>query len=93
MRALRDELTVLEAEREDVVEHRVHERDVGARQRLQVNVSACRELDAPRIAHDELRATLYGSLERRAEYRMRLRRVGAEQENDVGLVLDLAHRA
>ena len=56
-------------ERENVMQHRVHQRDVGARQRLQMNVRTRRELDASRIAHDQRRAALDGALDRRTEHR------------------------
>ena len=56
----RDELAILESRRENVVQHRVHERDIGARQRLQMNVCARRELDDLLVAQVDPVETAHG---------------------------------
>ncbi len=88
----RDELPVLQSLRDDVVEHRVVEHDVGARHHLQVDVGQLGELGAPHVGHDELGALLHRALDQRAEHRVRLGGVGARDEDDVARLLDLAHR-
>ena len=58
-----------------------------------MNVSATRQLGAPRIRDDQFGSFLVRALQRRAEHRVRLRRVGAGDEDDVARLLDFAHRA
>jgi len=78
---------------EDVVEHGAEQRDVGARLHLEVDVGPPGELGATRVGDHEGSAALVRALDRRAEHRVRLRRVGARNEDHVRGVLHFAHRA
>ena len=83
MRAVGEELLVLEPLLQDVAQHRVQERDIGARQHLQVDLGAGRELDPPRVGHDELRTAPERPLDRCAEHRVALGGVRTEHEDHV----------
>src|SRR5438128_11620361 len=75
------------------MQHGVEERDVGARLHLQVDVRPPRELGLAGVGHDERRAPFVGPLDGGAEHGVRLGGVRAGDEDDVGGVLHLAHRA
>ena len=75
---------------DDDMGQRVHHRDIGARPKLdmvrRLDVRGLHEIDPARIEHDDLRALAQPFLHPAAEHRMRVRRVGADQQNDVGLL-------
>ena len=75
------------------MQHGVEERHVGARLHLQVDVRPARELGLAGVGHNERRAAFVGPLDGSAEHRVRLGGVRAGDEDDVGGVLHLAHRA
>ncbi len=67
--------------------HRVEERDVGARAEREVmgcaHVRPAHEVDPPRVGDDQLRPLAEAPLEAGGEHRMPVRRVGADDEDDV----------
>ena len=71
----------------EAVEHR----DVGAGQQLQMHVGAARHVDAPGIGDDELRALAHGLLDVDGADGVRLARVGADDEDRLG-VLEVLER-
>src|SRR5712691_4890166 len=77
----------------DVVQHRVEQGHVGARLHLEVDVRPARALGRAGVGHDEHRAPFVGPLDGGAEHGVRLGGVRAGDEDDVGGVLHLAHRA
>ena len=70
VRSLRNECLVLEAERQNVIQHRRVERDVGAGLHLEMNVGAAGQLGAARVGNDQRGALLVRALQRRAEHWM-----------------------
>ena len=88
--ALAHELLVVESLGDDHVGHRVDEGDVGAGQDGQVvgrlDVRAAHEVDATRVGHDQLGALAQPPLHARGEDGVRVGRVGADQQDHVGLV-------
>ena len=84
------ELLVVQSLGDDDVGHRVDEGDVGARQHREVvrglDVRAADEVDAARVGHDEPGPLAQPPLHPRGEDRVRVGRVGADQQDHVGLV-------
>ncbi len=89
----RDELLVVQPRRDDVVEHAVVQRHVGAGEHLQVDVGQLGQLGAPHVGHDQPGALAHAALDQRTEDGMGLGGVGARDEDDVARLLDLPHRA
>ena len=75
------------------VRHRVDDRHVGARLQLQVvlglDVRRAHQVDAARVDDDQLRALAQPLLHPRREHRVAVGRVGADDQDDVGLLTDL----
>jgi hypothetical protein len=67
---------------------RVEHRDIGAGLQLQVlggaDVRAAHQLDAARVDHDQPRALAHAALQARGEHRVRVGRVGADDDDQVG---------
>ena len=74
---------------DDDMRERVEDRDVGAGPQRQVivglDVRRAHEIDAARIDDDQLRAGAQPLLHPRGEDRMRVGRIGADHQDDVGL--------
>ena len=87
--ALAHELLVVEALGDDHVGHRVDEGDVGAGQDGQVvgrlDVRAADQVDPPRVGHDQPGALAQPPLHPRGEDGVGVGRVGADQQDHVGL--------
>ncbi len=64
--------------------------DIGAGPQLQVmggaHVRRADQVDGARIDHDQLRALAHPALEARGEHRMGVARVGADHDDDIGLL-------
>ncbi len=86
----RDERLVDQPFGDDDVRERVDQRDVRAGPQLQMmprlDVRAPHEIDAARIGDDQLRAFAQTSLEPRREHRMCVGRIGADHDDDVGVI-------
>ena len=89
---LADERLVDEAVADDDVGEPVEERRVRAGPQRAVQDAVVGELDAPRVGRDQLRAVERRLLHARARDRMALGRVGADDQQDVG-VLDVVERS
>jgi hypothetical protein len=88
--ALAHERLVDEALGDDDVGERGQHRDVGTRPQRKMmgrlHVGRAHEIDGARIEHDQLGALAQPFLHPRAEYRMRVGRVGADQHHHVGML-------
>ena len=88
--ALGDVVTLFQALGEDHVGERVDHGDVGAGAELQVmrgfHMRRFDEIDPARIGDDELGAVADRLLHARAEHRVGVRRVGADEQQHVGLI-------
>ncbi|OIQ79003.1 hypothetical protein GALL_392840 [mine drainage metagenome] len=75
---------------DDDVGQRVEQRDVGSRAQLQVvggvHVGAAHQVDAARVGDDQSRAGAQSLLQPRREHRVRVGRVGADDQDHVGVV-------
>src|SRR5262249_412756 len=81
-----DVLLVVELLGDDCVEHAVEQRDIGARLELHHVSGMALERLAARIGYDQCRATLCRLLEERRRNRVIFRWVGADYENDFGVL-------
>ncbi len=79
-------LLVVKLLSDDDVEHRVEHRNVGAVLELHHLPGVALERLAARIHHDELRATLRGLLEEGRSDRVVFGRVGADDDDDIGIL-------
>ena len=88
--ALADEAFVDEAFGDDDVRHRVDDGDVGAGAQLQevigLHVRGAHQVDAARVDHDELRAVAQAALHPRCEHRVGVGGVGADEQDEVGML-------
>jgi hypothetical protein len=84
------EVLLVQALGDDHVRQRVDHRYVRPRQELQVvvgfHVRHAHEIDRARVHHDELRALAQPALHLRGEDRMAIGRIGADDDDDVGLL-------
>ncbi len=75
---------------DDDMRQRVEDRDIGARPQRQmiIGFDMCRahEIGAARIDDDQLRPAAQPLLHARGEHRMRVGRIGADHDDDVGLI-------
>ena len=88
--ALAHEGLVDQALGDDDMRERVEDGDIGSGPQRQMivrlDMRASDEIDAARIDDDELRARAQALLQARGEDRMRVGRIGADDDDDVGLV-------
>ena len=84
-RAVRDELPVDQPEPDDLVHHRVVERDVGAGFELHEDVGVLGHRGRARVDVDDLGAAAAGLLEERAGHRVVRGRVGTGDDHAVGV--------
>jgi hypothetical protein len=88
--AFGDEGLVDQALADDDVGHGREHGDIGARPQLQVvggaHMRRADQVDGARIDHDQLRALAHTALEARGEHRMGVARVGADHDDDIGLL-------
>ena len=91
VRELADVLLVLEPLGEDRVHHRVEQPHVRSGPELEVSLRELRQPDLARVGDDERRALPHRLLDPQGEYRVRLGRVRADDEQEA-VVLDLRDR-
>jgi len=85
-----DEFLVDQVLLDDGVDHRVQQSDVGIGLELQHAPGVARQIAAPRVGVDQLGAALGGVLHPGRRHRVVRGRVGADQEDHLG-VLDVVH--
>ena len=88
--ALVHEFLVDQSLGDDDMRQRRENGDIGARPKRQViggfHMRRAHEIDAARIDHDQLRSGPQPLLHARSEHRMRIGRIGADQDDDVGML-------
>jgi hypothetical protein len=91
-RPLADELGIRQSGIDDVVQHAVEQRHIGARGHLKMDVRQLGKLHPSNIGDNQLGTARNSSLDQRTEHRVGLGRIRTGDENDVARLLDLAHR-